>query len=118
MGLGIASPIELIKRMSMISSLAKRIFGSANDRYVKGLDKIVKTINALESELEKLPDAELAARTNWLKERVAKGETLDDILPDAFATVREAAKRTLGQRHFNVPPLARPVLPPHTTSEP
>jgi preprotein translocase subunit SecA len=101
-GLGIASPIELIKRMSMISSLAKRIFGSANDRYVKGLDKIVKAINALEPELEKLPDAELAARTNWLKERLGKGETLDDILPEAFATVREAAKRTLGQRHFNV----------------
>ncbi|HET6221693.1 MAG TPA: DEAD/DEAH box helicase, partial [Dongiaceae bacterium] len=86
----------------MLSSLAKRLFGSANDRFIKSLDKIVADINSLEPELEKLDDAELRARTDWFRDRLAKGETLDDILPDAFATVREAAKRTLGQRHFDV----------------
>jgi len=86
----------------MISSIAKRIFGSANDRYIKGLDKIVKAINDREPQLEALSDAELSARTTSLKERLSSGETLDDVLPDAFATVREAAKRTLGQRHFDV----------------
>jgi preprotein translocase subunit SecA len=88
--------------MLNIPSLAKRFFGSANDRYIKGLDRIVQQINALEPALEKMSDAELRGRTDWLKERLAKEESLDDLLPDAFATVREAAKRTLGQRHFNV----------------
>jgi preprotein translocase subunit SecA len=86
----------------MLSSLAKRLFGSANDRFIKGLDKIVAEINSLEPELEKLSDDQLRARTDWFRDRLAKGETLDDILPEAFATVREAAKRTLGQRHFDV----------------
>ena len=98
----LSSLIELLKRMLNISSLAKRFFGSANDRFIKGLQKAVQQVNALEPELEKLPDDQLRARTDWLKERLAKDETLDDILPDAFATVREAAKRTLGQRHFDV----------------
>ena len=86
----------------MFAALAKRVFGSANDRFIKGLGKTVQAINALEPELQKLTDAELAARTPMLRERLEKGETLDDILPDAFATVREAAVRTLGQRHFDV----------------
>jgi preprotein translocase subunit SecA len=86
----------------MFASLAKRFFGSANDRFIRSLDKTVNAINALEPALEKLSDAELAARTPWLKDRLAKGETPDDLLPDAFATVREAGKRTLGQRHFDV----------------
>ncbi|MGH6929946.1 MAG: DEAD/DEAH box helicase, partial [Dongiaceae bacterium] len=96
--------------MLNISTLAKRFFGSANDRYIKGLQKSVQQINALEPELEKLSDGELRARTDWLKERLAKDETLDDILPDAFATVREAAKRTLGQRHFDVQLMGGMVL--------
>jgi preprotein translocase subunit SecA len=86
----------------MFATVAKRLFGSANDRFIRGLDKIVNEINLLEPSLESLSDADLKARTGWLKERLAAGETLDDLLPDAFATVREAAKRTLGQRHFDV----------------
>src|SRR6185437_4153332 len=98
----LSSLIELLKRMLNISSLAKRFFGSANERYIKGLQKTVQEINGLEPAIAKLSDDELRARTGWLKERLAKGETLDDILPDAFATVREAAVRVLGQRPFNV----------------
>ena len=86
----------------MFAALAKQVFGSANDRFIKGLGKSVQAINALEPELKKLTDAELAGRTAMLQGRLEKGETLDDILPDAFATVREAAVRTLGQRHFDV----------------
>ena len=86
----------------MFSALAKRVFGSANDRFIKGLGKSVQAINALEPELKKLTDAELAGRTAVLRGRLEKGEALDDVLPDAFATVREAAVRTLGQRHFDV----------------
>ncbi len=86
----------------MIGALARRVFGSANDRYVRRLQDQVKSINALEPELERLNDEELRARTPWLRERLTNGEELDDLLPEAFATVREAAKRTLGQRHFDV----------------
>jgi preprotein translocase subunit SecA len=96
--------------MLNISTLAKRFFGSANDRYIKGLQKTVQQINALEPDIEKLSDDELRARTGWLKERLDKGESLDDVLPDAFATVREAAKRTLGQRHFDVQLMGGMVL--------
>jgi preprotein translocase subunit SecA len=94
----------------MFQSLAKRIFGSANDRYIKSLQKTVDAINALEPELQGLKDDELRARTDWLRGRLAKGESLDDLLPDAFATVREAAKRALGQRHFDVQLLGGIVL--------
>ena len=86
----------------MFAALAKRIFGSANERYLKGLEKAVAEIGAKEPELQKLTDAELRARTDWLRGRLAAGEALDALLPDAFATVREAAVRTLGQRHFDV----------------
>ncbi|WP_374384825.1 preprotein translocase subunit SecA [Dongia sp.] len=86
----------------MFAALARRVFGSANDRFIKGLDKTVAAVNALEPEVQALSDEALKARTDWLRGRLEKGETLDDILPDAFATVREAAKRTLGQRHFDV----------------
>jgi len=86
----------------MLGAIARRLFGSANDRYVRGLQKHVQAINALEADIAKLSDDDLRARTAWLKQRLADGETLDDILEDAFATVREAAKRTLGQRHFDV----------------
>jgi preprotein translocase subunit SecA len=86
----------------MIGALARRLFGSANDRYVKSLGPLVDEINALEPELVALDDDALRARTQQLKDRLAEGETLDDLLVEAFATVREAAKRTLGQRHFDV----------------
>ena len=86
----------------MIGGLAKRLFGNANDRYVKGLNGLVADINALEPELEPLSDEALRDRTEAFRRRIAAGETLDDLLVEAFATVREAAKRTLGQRHFDV----------------
>src|SRR5256885_6050072 len=86
----------------MFAALAKRVFGSANDRFIKALNTTVEAVNALEPEVQKLDDAALKARTAMLKERLANDETLDDILPDAFATVREAAIRSLGQRHFDV----------------
>ncbi len=86
----------------MFASLAKGIFGSANDRYVRGLQKYVDAVNALEPEISALSDEDLAAQTIRLRERLAKGEKLDALLPEAFATVREAAVRTLGQRHYDV----------------
>src|SRR6266851_1963766 len=86
----------------MLGALARGLFGTANDRIVKGFDKPVAKINALETEFEKLTDAELRAKTTEFRERLAKGESLDDLLVEAFATVREAAKRTLGQRPFDV----------------
>src|SRR5213075_3037329 len=94
----------------MLAAFAKRIFGSANDRYVKGLTPIVSAVNALEPSLEALGDDKLRQRTEWLRGRLAAGETLDDLLVDAFATVREAAKRTLGQRHFDVQLMGGVVL--------
>ena len=86
----------------MLGALARSLFGTANDRIVKGFDKPVAKINALEPDLVKLSDDELRAKTTEFRERLAKGETLDDLLPEAFAVVREGAKRTLGQRHFDV----------------
>jgi preprotein translocase subunit SecA len=86
----------------MFGVLAKRLFGSANDRFLKGLNPAVAAINALEPKLQALSDEALRARTAELRGRLAQGASLDDILPDAFATVREAAKRTLGQRHYDV----------------
>ncbi|WP_339054447.1 preprotein translocase subunit SecA [Fusobacterium animalis] len=86
----------------MISSLLKKIFGTKNDREIKALTKEVEKINALESEYEKLSDEDLKNKTNIFKERLQNGETLDDILVEAFATVREASKRVLGLRHYDV----------------
>ncbi len=86
----------------MIGSLARKLFGSANDRYIKRQYKTVEKINALEPEISKLSDTELKAKTDEFRTRLKQGETLDDLLPEAFAVVREAAKRTLGQRHYDV----------------
>ena len=86
----------------MLGSIAKALFGSSNDRYVKSLDKIVRQINAFEPDLETLSDAELAAQTDKFRRQIADGKTLDELLPEAFATVREASKRVLGMRHFDV----------------
>jgi preprotein translocase subunit SecA len=86
----------------MLGSLARSLFGSANERKVRPLIAAVPKINALEPRFQAMTDAELAAMTPAFRERLAAGETLDDLLPEAFAVVREAAKRTLGQRHFDV----------------
>ncbi len=94
----------------MFGSLAKRLFGSANDRFVKSLAPRVQAINALEPELVALSDEALAARTDAFRDRIKQGETLDGILIEAFATVREAAKRVLGQRHFDVQLMGGMVL--------
>ena len=86
----------------MIGYITKKIFGTENERMLKKYRSKVKEINEKEPELVKLSDEELQARTTWLKGRLQAGETLDDILVDAFATVREAAKRVMGQRHYDV----------------
>src|SRR5271154_5516685 len=94
----------------MFGALARRLFGSANDRYVKSLGPLVAQINEIEPELVKLSDEALRARTAEFKQRLADGAELDDLLVEAFATVREAAKRTLGQRHFDVQLMGGVVL--------
>ncbi|WP_150291321.1 preprotein translocase subunit SecA [Sphingobium estronivorans] len=86
----------------MFGALAKSIFGSSNDRYVKSLGKAVERIASFEPTISAMSDQELTAQTVRFRDRLAQGETLDDLLPEAFATVREAAKRTLGQRHYDV----------------
>jgi len=94
----------------MIGAIVKRVFGTANDRYVKSINAIVAKVNAIEPEFEALSDSEIRELTPKFRQRIADGETLDDILPEAFAAVREAAKRTLGQRHFDVQLLGGVVL--------
>ncbi len=86
----------------MWQTIAKSVFGSSNDRYVKSLDKIVGRINALEEQLEDFSDDELKAQTLKFRKKLEEGATLDDILPEAFATVREASKRVMGMRHYDV----------------
>ncbi len=86
----------------MFGGFAKAIFGSSNDRYVRSLRKTVEQVNALESRIEAMTDEELQGQTAILRGRLEQGATLDDVLPEAFATVREAARRTLGQRHYDV----------------
>ena len=86
----------------MIGAVARKLFGSANERRIRSYQPRVAAINALENEIAALTDEQLRARTDDFKKQVAEGTSLDDILVPAFATVREAAKRTLGQRHFDV----------------
>jgi preprotein translocase subunit SecA len=94
----------------MIGGVARKLFGSANDRRIRSYRLRVDAINALEKELEQLPDEALRARTEEFKKQLAEGTSLDDILVPAFATVREAGKRTLGQRHFDVQLIGGMVL--------
>jgi preprotein translocase subunit SecA len=94
----------------MFGALARRLFGSANDRYLKSLGPIVSAINELEPQLEAMSDDELRGRTELFKQQLADGAELGDVLIDAFATVREAARRTLGQRHFDVQLMGGVVL--------
>ena len=93
---------NIIKVEFMIGKIAKVFFGSANDRFIKKQYKIVNKINALEPSIAALSDEELRNKTVEFRDRLKLGETLDDLLPEAFAVVREAAKRTLGQRHYDV----------------
>src|SRR5215217_1709759 len=86
----------------MIAALAKSIFGSANDRYVRSLGKYVDAVNAFEPTISAMTDDELRGQTEIFRRRLKEGTKLDDLLPEAFATVREAAIRTLGQRHYDV----------------
>jgi preprotein translocase subunit SecA len=86
----------------MFAAVAKSIFGSANDRYVRSLGKYVDAINGFEANISALSDDELRGQTELFRQRLANGEKLNDLLPEAFATVREAAIRTLGQRHYDV----------------
>ncbi len=96
--------------MLSFGNFATKVFGSANDRRLKTFTSAVEAINALEPETAALSDEDLRARTDQFRKRLADGETLDDLLPEAFATVREAAKRTLHQRHFDVQLIGGMVL--------
>ena len=86
----------------MLLALAQKIFGSSNDRTLRSFTRHVEAINALESKYAAMTDAELRAMTDVFRDQIASGKSLDDIMHDSFAVVREAAKRTLGQRHFDV----------------
>lgn len=86
----------------MISGLLKKIFGSRNDRLIKQYSTVVRQINALEAGVSALSDEALRAKTDEFRTRLANGEELDALLPEAFAVVREAGKRVLGMRHFDV----------------
>ena len=94
----------------MFARIARAIFGTSNDRVLKAYQRRVPQINALEPAIQALSDAELAGKTQSFRDRLAGGATLDDLLPEAFAVVREAAMRTLGQRHFDVQLLGGMVL--------
>lgn len=86
----------------MFAPLLKKFFGSKNERDVKRLGKVVVATNALESQIASLSDEQLRAKTEEFKQRVAQGESLDVLMPEAFAVVREAGKRVMGMRHFDV----------------
>ena len=94
----------------MLTNLAKKLFGSRNDRLLKQYRKTVAKINALEQEMQALEDEALQAKTAEFKQRLADGATLDQILPEAFAVCREASRRILGMRHFDVQLIGGMVL--------
>ena len=88
--------------MLNIGSLAKKVFGTTNDRKIRAAQSTVDAVNALEPEIQALSDEQIRARTEEFRDRLAAGETIDQLLPEAFATVREAAWRALGERAFDV----------------
>ena len=94
----------------MFAKIARKLFGSRNDRLLKSMAKTVERINALEAEMQPLSDEALKAKTEEYKQRHEKGESLDDLLPEAFATVREASSRVLGMRHFDAQMIGGIVL--------
>ena len=103
--------------MGVFSGIARTIFGSANDREIKALQPKVQAINALEPEMEALSDAELKAKTEEFRQQIADGKTVDDLLVPAFAVVREASKRALGMRHFDVQLIGGMILHGGSISE-
>src|SRR5262249_11263915 len=94
----------------MLNRILTGIFGSRNERLLRQMNKSVAKINALEAGLQALSDADLAARTPAFKERLEKGEKLEQILPEAFAVVREASRRVIGLRHYDVQLIGGMVL--------
>src|SRR4051794_12683765 len=102
MGGRVAGWPEVKDLNAMLGSVARKFFGSSNDRRIRKYQPRVDEINALEPELKQLTDDALRARTEQFKKEVADGKSLDDILVPAFATVREAARRAIGQRHFDM----------------
>ncbi|MDX9834050.1 MAG: preprotein translocase subunit SecA, partial [Desulfobulbus sp.] len=86
----------------MIGKILAKTFGSKNDRMIKQYRRKVQLINEFEAAIEPLSDSELAAKTVEFRERIAQGATVDELLPEAFAVVREAARRVLGERHYDV----------------
>ncbi len=94
----------------MITNFLTKIFGSKNERELKKIQPIVEKVNVLEPQIQAMSDEKLKAQTELLKERLNNGETIDDILPEAFATVREASVRTLEMRHFDVQLIGGVVL--------
>jgi preprotein translocase subunit SecA len=102
--------MQIWKNSTVFRAITNSILGSTNDRRIPSYRPRVAQINALEKELEQLSDEALRARTDMFKKQIAEGQTLDNILVPAFATVREAGKRTLGRRHLNVQLVAAMVL--------
>src|SRR3989441_6667544 len=102
---------------SAMSSILARLLGDSTARELQGMQPVLQTANALEAEISALSDQPLAGKTAEFKERLGSGETLDDLLPEAFAVVREASRRTLGQRHFDVQLLGGMVLHQGTIAE-
>ncbi|MEL7049071.1 MAG: preprotein translocase subunit SecA, partial [Pseudomonadota bacterium] len=96
--------------LGKIGGLASKIFGSSNERRVRGFRPVVEKINQLEDEFAALSDEQLRGKTAEFKQQLADGTSLDDLLVPAFAVVREAGKRTLGQRHFDVQMIGGMVL--------
>ena len=94
----------------MLGAIAKRVFGSRNDRQVRRMQKTVSRINALETDMEALSEEALLGKTAEFRDRLERGESLDDLMPEAFAAVREASRRTLGLRHFDVQMIGGIVL--------
>ncbi len=94
----------------MLIKLLTKVFGSRNDRTLRRMRKAVSLINAMEPEMEKLSDDELKAKTNEFRARIEKGESVESLIPEAFAVVREASKRVFGMRHFDVQLLGGMVL--------
>src|SRR6478735_7706689 len=94
----------------MINSIAKKLFGTQNERELKTIYPLVEKINSLEASMKALSDAQLQAKTPEFKQRVANGESLDSLLPEAFAVVREASWRVIGQRHYDVQMIGGAVL--------
>ncbi|TWP38793.1 preprotein translocase subunit SecA, partial [Xylella fastidiosa subsp. fastidiosa] len=94
----------------MINSLLTRLFGSRNERQLRQLNSIVAKINALEAELQKLSDTALQAKTTEFKQSIQDGKSLDKLLPEAFAVCREASRRVLGMRHYDVQLIGGMVL--------